>query len=123
MEYILSLFVSMCMLVFAIGTVIAGLFTAYFGSGKSRAIGAVLLLIGLIVGILFWNYSSGALWGSAEWDWELVKNGISAVIGAIVGALIALGIFLAGIMKAYNIAAAPGKNKNIRSIYSVCYHG
>jgi len=90
----------MCMLVFAIGTVIAGLFTAYFGSGKSRAIGAVLLLIGIIVGVLFWNYSSGALWGSAEWNWELVKNGISAVIGAIIGALIALGIFLAGIMKA-----------------------
>jgi len=88
------------MLVFAIGTVIAGLFTAYFGSGKSRAIGAVLFIIGIIVGIIFWNYSSGAFWGSAEWDWGLVWNGISSVIGAIVGALIALGIFLAGIMKA-----------------------
>ncbi len=100
MEYVLSLFVSMCMLVFAIGTIIAGLFTAYFGSGKSRAIGAVLLLVGLIVGIVFYNYGSGALWGNAEWNWELVKNGLSAVIGAIIGALIALGIFLAGIMKA-----------------------
>ncbi len=90
----------MCMLVFAIGTLIAGLFTAYFGSGKSRAIGATLFIVGIIVGLIFWNYSSGVFWGSAAWDWGLVENGISAVIGAIVGALIALGIFLAGIMKA-----------------------
>ena len=48
MEYMWDLFVSMLMLVFAIGAIIAGLFTAYFGSGKSRAIGGVLLIIGLI---------------------------------------------------------------------------
>ena len=100
MEYWLQLFVSMLMLVFAIGSIIAGLFTAYFGSGKSRAIGGVLLLIGLIVALVFYNYSTGDLFGSREWVWETVKYGISAVIGAIIGALIALGVFLAGIMKA-----------------------
>ena len=95
-----DLFVSMLLLVFAIGMLIAGIFTAYFGSGKSRAIGGVLFIIGIIIAIVFYNYSTGDLWGVEEWGWETVKNGISAVIGAIIGALIALGVFLAGIMKA-----------------------
>ncbi len=101
MEPWLQLFVSMLMLVFAIGAIIAGLFTAYFGSGKSRGIGGVLLLIGIIVAFLFYNYSGdSAIWGNPEWTWNIVKNGVSSVVGAIVGALIALGVFLAGIMKA-----------------------
>jgi len=95
----LDVFVSMCMLGFAIGAVIAGIFTAYFGSGKSRAIGAVLLLIGIIVGILFWNYTDG-IWTTGGWGWETVKVGVVSLIGSLVGGLIALGVFLAGIMKA-----------------------
>jgi len=100
MEAIWDVFVSMLLLVFAIGTIIAGIFTAYFGSGKSRAIGGVLLIVGVIVAIIFYNYTTGDFWGTKEWSWEAVKYGISAVIGAIIGALIALGVFLAGIMKA-----------------------
>jgi len=87
------------MLVFAIGAVIAGIFTAYFGSGKSRAIGAVLLLIGIIVGVLFWNYTYG-IWTTGGWGWDTVRLGIVSLIGGLVGGLIALGVFLAGIMKA-----------------------
>jgi len=95
----LNMFVSMCMLVFAIGAIIAGIFTAYFGSGKSRAIGAVLLLIGIIVGVLFWNYTDG-IWTTGGWGWDTVRLGIVSLIGSLVGGLIALGVFLAGIMKA-----------------------
>lgn len=91
---------SMLLLVFAIGTIIAGIFTMYFGSGKSRAIGSVLFIIGIIVAIIFYNYSGGALWGSPAWDWNTVKAGIASIIGGVIGALIALGAFLAGIMKA-----------------------
>ena len=100
MEYIWDLFVSMLMLVFAIGAIIAGLFTAYFGSGKSRAIGGILLVVGLIAALVFYNLTTGDLWGTAEWGWETVKHGIIAFVGAIIGALIGLGMFLAGIMKA-----------------------
>ena len=92
------------MLVFAIASVIAGIFTAYFGSGKSRAVGAVLVIIGLIVFVLF-------LWGANVLTFMgmppeimyfsgVVVNGVVAVVGAIIGALIALGIFLLAIMKA-----------------------
>ena len=98
-EY-MEMFVSMLLLFFAIGTILAGAFTIYFGSGKSRTIGSILFLLGIIVAVIFYNYSGGELWGSAEWTWTLVKHGVTAIIGGIIGALIGLGLFLAGIMKA-----------------------
>ena len=100
----LSYFLSMLTLVFAIASIIAGIFTAYFGSGKSRAVGAVLIIIGLLVGIVF-LYGAGLLTfigtpsGLLNFQGTIV-NGIVAVVGALVGALIALGIFLLAIMKA-----------------------
>ena len=104
MEGLVQYFLSMMTLVFAIASVIAGIFTAYFGSGKSRAVGANLIIIGLIVGVIFlWGAN---LLGFMGTPMDLlnfsgtVVNGIIAVIGAVVGALIALGIFLLAIMKA-----------------------
>jgi len=99
-DYLLS----MLMLVFGLASIVAGIFTAYFGSGKSRAVGAILIIIGLIVFVLF-------LWGAGVLGFMgeppaimnfvgVVTNGIVAVIGAVIGALIALGIFLLAIMKA-----------------------
>jgi len=93
------------MLVFAIASIIAGIFTAYFGSGKSRAVGAILIIIGLIVFVLF-MWGAGFLTSfmgapSTIMNFSgVITNGIVAVIGAVVGALIALGIFLLAIMKA-----------------------
>jgi hypothetical protein len=104
-KMIVQYFLSMLLLVFAVASVIAGIFTAYFGSGKSRIVGVILIIIGLIVGLLF-------LWGAGLLTSMIgappqimhfvgtVTNGIVAVIGAIIGALIALGIFLLAIMKA-----------------------
>ena len=101
----LEYFLSMLMLVFAIASVIAGIFTAYFGSGKSRAVGAILIIIGLIVFVLFlWGAGVIGFMGTPptlmSFKDGVVVNGIAAVIGAIIGALIALGIFLLAIMKA-----------------------
>ena len=97
-------FMSMLTLVFAIASIIAGIFTAYFGSGKSRVVGAVLVIIGLLVGIVFLCGAGiitffgvpPALLSFSGY----VLSGIVAVIGAVLGALIALGIFLLAIMKA-----------------------
>jgi len=99
-DYLLS----MLMLVFGLASIVAGIFTAYFGSGKSRAVGWILIIIGAIVFFLF-------LWGAGVLGFMgdpptimnfvgVVTNGIIAVIGAVIGALIALGIFLLAIMKA-----------------------
>ena len=93
---------SMLMLVLAIASIIAGIFTAYFGSGKSRAVGAVLIIIGLIVGFLFlwFVYALPFLPTPPIGLAGTTLTGISSVVGAIIGALIALGIFLLAIMKA-----------------------
>ncbi len=98
-------FLSMLTLVFAIASIIAGIFTAYFGSGRSRAVGGILVVIGLLVFVIF-MYGAGWL-GSFMGVPEGILNfegtilqGIVAIVGAIVGALIALGIFLMAIMKA-----------------------
>jgi hypothetical protein len=104
MEGLPQYFLSMMTLVFAIASIIAGIFTAYFGSGKSRIVGAILIIIGLLVGVIFlWGAN---LLGFMGTPFDLlnfsgtVVNGVVAVIGAVVGALIALGIFLLAIMKA-----------------------
>ncbi len=105
MEGLLQYFLGMLMLVFAISSIIAGIFTAYFGSGKSRVVGGILIIIGLIIGVIF-LWSAGLLssfMGTPTGFLNIIgtiTNGIVAVIGAIIGALIALGIFLLAIMKA-----------------------
>jgi len=98
-------FLSMLTLVFAIASIIAGIFTAYFGSGRSRAVGAILIVIGLLVFVIFMY---GAGWLSSFMGMpegllnfkDTILQGIVAILGAIVGAAIALGIFLMAIMKA-----------------------
>jgi hypothetical protein len=104
MDGLVQYFLSMMTLVFAIASIIAGIFTAYFGSGKSRAVGAILIIIGLFVGVIFlWGANLLGFMGAPvdllNFSGTIV-NGIIAVIGAVVGALIALGIFLLAIMKA-----------------------
>ena len=103
----LAQFLSMLTLVFAIASIIAGIFTAYFGSGKSRAVGGILIVIGLLVFIIF-MYGAGWLEGivgmpannTILYFKTTILQGIVAILGAIVGAGIALGIFLMAIMKA-----------------------
>lgn len=103
----LNQFLSMLTLVFAIASIIAGIFTAYFGSGKSRYVGGVLILIGILVFIIF-MYGAGWLSGILGMPVEdspllfkdTILQGVVALFGAIVGAAIALGIFLMAIMKA-----------------------
>jgi len=104
MNYIAQ-FLSMLTLVFAIASIIAGIFTAYFGSGRSRAVGGILVVIGILVFILF-MYGAGWLSGIMGTPGGIlafegtILQGIVALVGAIVGAAIALGIFLLAIMKA-----------------------
>ncbi|MCD6237049.1 MAG: hypothetical protein J7K13_03750 [Thermoplasmata archaeon] len=91
---------SMLTLVFSIASIIAGAFTAYFGSGKSRAIGGALIAIGAIVFVLFLGWAGVLSIGLQPIFSGVIVTGILAVIGALIGALIALGIFLLAIMKA-----------------------
>jgi hypothetical protein len=93
------------LLSFAVFSLIAGVFTAYFGAGKSRAIGGALLVIGLVV-ILVWvyfgllqSYPDDTIIGIVHWEAAKTLEAFVTVIGALIGAVIAIVLFLVAIMK------------------------
>jgi hypothetical protein len=94
-------FLTILLLVFALFLILAGIFTAYFGSGKSRTIGVGLLVGGLVVGVLFgYFYHSGFGGNVASGQLgSLVLESLLVIIAAVLGALAAIGIFLFAIMK------------------------
>ncbi len=96
-------FLTILLLVFALCTLIAGIFTAYFGAGKSRKIGAGLIVLGLIIGIL-WVYLAGMSNMIPGGDAnilvaDVVIEAVYVILAAIIGAVIALLLFLLAIMK------------------------
>ena len=92
-------FVTILLLTFSVFLVITGAFTAYFGSGKSRKIGGGLLGGGLVVGIL-WIVATGPLNVLGRFELAtVVIQSILVLIGAIIGAAAAIGLFLLAIMK------------------------
>jgi hypothetical protein len=92
-------FLTVLMMVFGLFMLLAGIFTAYFGSGKSRMIGVVLLVIGLVVGVL-WGIM--CLDSVAVIDVDLGKviwDAFLYIVAGLIGALAAVGVFLVAIMK------------------------
>ncbi len=92
-------FLTVLMMVFGLFMLLAGVFTAYFGSGKSRMIGVVLLVIGLVVGVL-WGIM--CLDSVAVIDVDLGKviwDAFLYIVAGLIGALAAVGVFLVAIMK------------------------
>lgn len=93
-------FITILIFSFALFLLITGAFTAYFGSGKSRKIGAGLLAGGLIIGII---------WAYLAWQHKniidvhdlgnLILGSILVLVAAIIGAVLAIGLFLLTIMK------------------------
>jgi hypothetical protein len=101
---------------------VAGIFTAYFGSGKSRKIGIGLTLGGIIIAMiwaLLVTPTGAMLLGANEAAWgdtdatpilnvddepigliNIVIQAAIVIIAAAVGAAIAIGAFLGAIMKA-----------------------
>ncbi len=90
-------FVTVLLLTFALFLVITGAFTAYFGSGKSRKIGAGLLVGGLVVGVL-WGYYAGLVASDVSLS-TVVLQAIGVILAAVIGAGLAIGLFLLAIMK------------------------
>jgi hypothetical protein len=88
-------FGAILLLVFGLFLILAGIFTAYFGSGKSRTIGVVLLVVGLVVGILtaYWYHNSTTALT------PLIEESLLVIVAAVIGALAAIAIFLVAIMK------------------------
>ena len=103
MEDEIWIFLLVFMLILGLGLFLAGIFTVYFGSGKSRGIGAGLLVGGIVLGLLvFLMNQFGILipdtlqWGL--WD-SVIYPGLIFLGAAVVGGLAAVGLFLLAIMK------------------------
>ncbi len=94
-------FLTVLILTFALFTLIAGIFTAYFGAGKSRKIGLVLIVVGLLVGVIYTLPAIRETTGIASGIdvSEIIFDAFIILIAAVIGAAIAIGLFLLAIMK------------------------
>ena len=92
-------FLIVVIMIFGLFMLLAGIFTAYFGSGKSRMIGVALLAIGLIVGVVWAVMALDSVdvidvnLGKVIWDAFLY------ILAGVIGAAAAIGVFLLAIMK------------------------
>ncbi len=95
-------FLTILLMTLGLFLVLAGVFTAYFGSGKSRTIGVVLLVVGLLIAIIWVGLrlmdptSTGLINVSII---DTIWVAFLYILAALIGALIAIGVFLLAIMK------------------------
>lgn len=98
----LEIFESLLLASFAVVTLGAGLFTAYFGAGKSRRIGFGLVIVGLLGSFLFVAITFEIFPEIARSPWTTthIAQGLAGVGGAVVGGLLGVALFLASIVRA-----------------------
>ncbi len=91
------IFFEVLLLMLSLTFFVLGILTAYFGSGKSRAAGISLLVIGIIIPIIMYF-----VWWMNEvghFTNQLLLPGLIYVGGALVGVVIGFVVFLGIIMK------------------------
>lgn len=94
---------SMAVFAFGVVTFLAGAFTTYFGKGRSRGIGVGLVVVGVVVVALFAWFANLVALGPVPpvvWSSTMAVDAILAVVGALIGGAVAVGLFLASIMNA-----------------------
>jgi membrane associated rhomboid family serine protease len=95
-----SIFLSSVFLSFGVTLAVAGLFGAYFGKGRSRAVGFLLAILALILLGLFcaltWDVVPGL---DPVFSPDIVAEGLVAVFAALLGAVVAGFFFVAAVMK------------------------
>ncbi len=100
MDNAFMVFLTIFLLVFALGLLIAGIFTVYFGSGKSRGIGAGLLVGGVLIGLLVVVACNNDIAIFEDvWLEKIFSEALVYLLGAVIGILAAIGLFLLAIMK------------------------
>lgn len=91
------IFTEIILLILSLTFIILGALTAYFGSGKSRAAGVSLLVVGFIIPAImyfvWWMNDVG------HFTNDLLLPGLIYIGGAIIGVIIGFLIFLGIIMK------------------------
>ena len=94
-------FLTIIIFVFALVMMIAGIFSAYFGAGKNRAYGGVLVVVGLAV-FAVWTYLVAFSDIQPFCDvaaWDVMYDALINLIGVLIGALVGVGIFLVVVLK------------------------
>ena len=93
-------FIVIFIMSFGVVALMSGLFTAYFGAGKSRVIGLILTLVGLLILLvsvyLAWNDS---VTGPIDWGHVYVLEAVLVIVAAGLGAMAGVFLFLLAIMK------------------------
>ncbi len=94
-----SIFLLVILALLALSLLLLGILTAYFGSGKSRMIGVVLLVIGIVLAVI--DIASPTYLFHLGYGWVpyVAIGTIFYVVAAIIGVVIGLLVFLAFIMK------------------------
>ena len=97
-----AVFAGILVLSFGLTMLFCGLFTSYFGAGRSRKIGIGLVLVGLLTLFAWTSISFGVsiLTPIDAWTAQQMGLGIAAVAAGALGGLVALGMFLVAIMRA-----------------------
>ena len=89
-----QIFLGMLLLFFGLVSLAMGGFTMYFGAGKSRVIGILLLVLGLVVFVLlYWLVVKDEIIGG-----DVVTGSFIAVLAAAIGAVVAVGIVIVPMM-------------------------
>jgi lipopolysaccharide export LptBFGC system permease protein LptF len=92
-----DVFLLVLLALLALSLIIFGILTAYFGSNKSRIVGAGLLVIGLVIGIFVILGSYDVF--KVSFITEVLEPTVFYIIAAIIGVVIGLLVFLGAIMK------------------------
>ena len=91
-------------LVLALGLTLffTGLFTSYFGAGRSRKMGLGLVIVGLLVLFAWTTITFGIrVFTTVDaWNADQMGNGVAALVGGALGSLVAMALFLVAIMRA-----------------------
>jgi hypothetical protein len=95
-----SIFLSTVLLGFAVTLAVAGAFGAYYGKGKSRSLGFLVALVALLLLGLFaaltWPLVPGIV---PVFSGPVVAQSMVAVVAALIGALVAVLLFVATVTR------------------------
>ncbi len=95
-----TVFLSNVLLSFGLSLFVAGLFGAYFSSGRGRSVGFVLALVALLLVGLFaaltWQLVPGV---QPVFDAAIITQSMVAVIAALLGTILAVTVFVGSVMK------------------------
>lgn len=97
-----AVFSGILVLSFGLTILFCGMFTSYFGAGKSRKIGMGLVIVGLLTLFAWVTITFGVdVFGTLDaWTAQQMAVGIAGVAAGALGGLVALAMFLVAIMRA-----------------------